>query len=123
MGAAIVFGTSMGAMRVIFGRHFVSDIIFAGIITIAIVMSLYSLLLNPIRRNDARLEKAIERTSFALHKGTGALLAGLGAALAHAGGTLRDIGQRLHGRITSGQQRSPVPVGTEFPFGFADGLP
>jgi lipid A 4'-phosphatase len=110
MGAAVVFGTSVGAMRVIFGRHIVSDIIFAGIITLAIVMGLYSLLLDPIRRNDARLEKAIERTSFALHRGTGALLAGLGTALAHAGGTLRDAGQRPHGRIRSGQQKDPVPV-------------
>jgi len=80
LGAAVVFGASVGAMRVIFGRHFVSDIVFAGIITIAIVMGLYRLLLDPVRRNDARLEKAIERTSVALHQGTGALLAGTGTA-------------------------------------------
>ncbi len=86
-------------MRVIFGRHFISDIIFAGIITIAIVMGLYRLLLDPVRRNDARLEKAIERTSIALHRGTAALLAGAGTALAHAGGTLRHTGQHLHKRI------------------------
>lgn len=99
MGAAVVFGTAVGAMRVIFGRHFVSDVIFAGVITIAIVMGLYRLLLDPVRRNDARLEKAIERTSIALHRGTGALLAAAGAALAHAGGALRQTGQHLHKRI------------------------
>ncbi|MEZ5829173.1 MAG: phosphatase PAP2 family protein [Hyphomicrobiales bacterium] len=99
MGGAVVFGTSVGAMRVIFGRHFVSDIVFAGIITIAIVMAFYRLLIEPVRRNDARLEKAIERTSIALHKATGAALAGAGTALAHAGGTLRHTGQHLHKRI------------------------
>ncbi|MGH6736461.1 MAG: phosphatase PAP2 family protein [Methyloceanibacter sp.] len=99
MGAAVVFGASVGAMRVVFGRHFVSDIVFAGLITIAIVMGFYRLLLDPLRRNDARLERAVERTSVALHKGTGAALAGLGTALAHAGGTLRHTGQHLHKRI------------------------
>lgn len=99
MGAAVVFGAAVGGMRVIFGRHFVSDIIFAGIITIAIVMGLYRLLLDPVRRNDARLEKAIERTSIALHRGIAALLGGAGTVLAHAGGTLRHTGQHLHKRI------------------------
>ncbi|WP_431558752.1 phosphatase PAP2 family protein [Methyloceanibacter sp.] len=99
MGAAVVFGASVGAMRVVFGRHFVSDIVFAGLITIAIVMGFYRLLLDPLRRNDARLERAVERTSVALHKATGAALAGLGAALAHAGGSLRHTGQHLHKRI------------------------
>ena len=69
---ALVFGASVGAMRVIFGRHFVSDTVFAGIVTIAIVMAFYRLLIEPVRRNDARLEMAISRTSIALHKATGA---------------------------------------------------
>ena len=56
----MLFGTAVGGLRVVFGRHFVTDIIFAGVITIAIIMALYSLLLDPIRRNDARLERWIE---------------------------------------------------------------
>ena len=99
MGTAVVFGASVGAMRIVFGRHFVSDVIFAGVITIAIVMALYYLLLNPVRRNDARLERLIERASISLHRNTGALLAGAGTALAHAGGALRHTGQHLHKRI------------------------
>jgi lipid A 4'-phosphatase len=101
MGAAVVFGTSVGAMRVIFGRHFVSDIIFAGIITIAIVMALYFLLLDPVRRNDARMEKLIERFAVSLHRNTAALLSGAGTAMAHAGSTLRHTGQTLHKQIAS----------------------
>jgi lipid A 4'-phosphatase len=99
MGSAVVFGTAVGGMRVIFGRHFVSDVLFAGIITIAIVMACYRLLLDPVRRNDARLEKAIERTSVALHRAGGRILAGAGTVLAYAGSSLRRTGQNLHKRI------------------------
>lgn len=77
MGAAIVFGTGVGTLRIAFGKHFVSDVIFAAVITIAIVMGFYRFLLDPIRRNDARLERAIERTSIRLHSGADALLAAL----------------------------------------------
>src|SRR6476469_9095384 len=47
LGGAVLFGTAVGGLRVVFGRHFVTDIIFAGVITIAIVMALYRLLLDP----------------------------------------------------------------------------
>jgi len=99
LGAAVVFGTLVGGLRMAFGRHFLTDVLFAGVVTILIVAMLYRLLLAPVRRNDARLEKAIERTSVALHKSTGALLARLGTALAHAGGALRQTGRHLHKRI------------------------
>ncbi|HEV7464410.1 MAG TPA: hypothetical protein VGN85_10990 [Methyloceanibacter sp.] len=58
-----------------------------------------SVQLAPARRNDAVLERRIERFSVALHKGMGAVLAGAGAALASAGGTLKDTGQHLHKRV------------------------
>jgi lipid A 4'-phosphatase len=96
---AVVFGAAVSGLRVVFGRHFVTDIVFAGVITILIVVALYRLLLHPARRNDARLEKGIERFSVVLHRGTGALLAGAGAALANAGGTLKETGQNLHKRV------------------------
>ena len=67
--------------------------------TIAIVMALYVLLLDPVRRNDARMEKLIERFAVSLHRNTAALLSGAGTALAHAGNTLRHTGQHLHKRI------------------------
>jgi membrane-associated phospholipid phosphatase len=101
MGTAVVFCASVGAMRIVFGRHFVSDIVFAGILTIAIVMALYYLLLDPVRRNDARMEKLIERFAVSLHRNTGALLTGAGTAMAHAGSTLRQTGQNLHKQIAS----------------------
>ena len=99
LGAAVVFGTAVGSLRVAFGRHFVTDIVFAGLITIAIVLALYRFLLDPVRRNDARLERGLEGISVRLHRGTGALLAGAGAALARAGASLRETGQHLHKRV------------------------
>ena len=99
LGGAVIFGTAVGALRVVFGRHFVSDIVFAGLITIAIVFALYRLLLGPLRRNDARLERGVERVSIGLHRGIGALLGGAGQALATAGTSLRSTGQHLHKRV------------------------
>ena len=51
LGGAVIFGTAVGSLRVVLGRHFVSDIVFAGLITIAIVFALYRLLLDLLRRN------------------------------------------------------------------------
>ena len=82
-----------------FGRHFVSDIVFAGLITIAIVLALQRALLDPVRRNDARLERGLESVSIALHRWIGALLGAAGGALAEAGSSLRSTGQHLHKRV------------------------
>jgi lipid A 4'-phosphatase len=101
MGAAVVFGTSAGALRVASGRHFASDVVFAGVITIIIVIGFYWLLLDPIRRNDARLEQTIERWAIALHKGTGKLLAAADAALARAARVLGRVGRRSSPRDDS----------------------
>ena len=58
-GGAVVFGTAVGALRVVFGRHFVTDVVLAGVITLVVIVALYRLLLDPVRRNDARLERAL----------------------------------------------------------------
>jgi hypothetical protein len=99
LGGAVIFGTAVGSLRVVFGRHFVTDVVFAGIITIAIVMALYRVLLDPARRNDARVERGVERVSIALHRAFGAGLGVLGQALASAGASLRSTGQHLHKRV------------------------
>ncbi len=98
-GGAVVFGTAVGSLRVMFGRHFVSDIVFSGLITIAIVFALYRLLLDPIRRNDARLERGVEWVSIELHRLIGAGLGATGQALASAGTSLRSTGQHLRKRV------------------------
>jgi membrane-associated PAP2 superfamily phosphatase len=98
-GGAVVFGTTVGAMRVVFGRHFVTDIIFAGVITIAIVMGLYRLLLDPVRRNDERMERGITVASRAIHRGLGALLDGAAFVLTLAGWALHEAAQYLRKRV------------------------
>jgi lipid A 4'-phosphatase len=99
LGGAVVFGTAVGSLRVVFGRHFVTDVVLAGVITLAVIVGLYRLLLDPVRRNDARLERGVERVSVALHRLIGAALGGAGQALAGAGATLRSTGQHLHKRV------------------------
>lgn len=95
MGAAFTYGTIVGTLRVVFGRHFLSDVVFAAVLTIAIVMGFYWLLLNPARRNDALLEKAIERAAIKLHKFGGVLISTIGKMLTHVGRTLQSSGRRL----------------------------
>jgi hypothetical protein len=99
LGGAVVFGAAVGSLRVVFGRHFVTDVVFAGLITLVVVVALYRLLLDPLRRNDARLERGIERVSVTLHHLAGAALGATGQALAGAGTTLRSTGQHLHKRV------------------------
>jgi lipid A 4'-phosphatase len=61
-GAAFTFGTGVGLLRVVFGGHFPSDVIFAGIFTFLIVWICYALLYRrPETANaDAAIERAIE---------------------------------------------------------------
>jgi uncharacterized membrane protein YfcA len=99
LGGAVVFGTAVGSLRVVFGRHFVTDVVLAGVITLVVIVALYRLLLDPVRRNDARLERGVERVSVALHRLIGAALGAAGQALAGAGSTLRSTGQHLHKRV------------------------
>lgn len=71
VGVAIVFGAAAGALRIVAGRHFVSDVVFAGIITIAVVLLLYRLLIDPVRRNEERLERGIEGGILFVHRKLG----------------------------------------------------
>ena len=84
-----------GLCGVVFGRHFVTDVVFAGLITLIVVVAFYRLLLDPVRRNDARLE----RVSVALHRLIGAAFGATGRVLAGAGSSLRATGQHLHKRV------------------------
>jgi lipid A 4'-phosphatase len=99
LAGAAIFGTAVGSLRIVFGRHFVTDVVFAGLITLVVVVALYRLLLDPIRRNDARLERGIERVSVVLHRLIGAALGAAGRVLAGAGSSLHSTGQHLHKRV------------------------
>ncbi len=81
LGAAVVYGATVGGLRMVFGRHFFTDIVLSGVITIAVVMALYLRLIDPLRRNDAKVERAIVRTAVVLQGGVAAMLGGIGFVL------------------------------------------
>lgn len=47
IGGALVFGAGIGAIRMMQGAHFASDVVFAGVFTWLVVIALYWLLLGP----------------------------------------------------------------------------
>jgi membrane-associated phospholipid phosphatase len=53
----------MGAIRMLFGGHFFTDVVFAGVITFLIIWLLFNLLYRwqPTRLSDTAIERAIER--------------------------------------------------------------
>ncbi len=67
-GAAIAFGTGVGFLRMVFGGHFASDVIFAGIFTFLIIWGVYALLYRrpETRYADAAIEGAIARFSLSI---------------------------------------------------------
>ena len=97
LGGAVLFGTAVGTLRMAFGRHFLTDVVFAGLVTIIVVCLFHWLLLGGKRRNDTRLEHAVERLGFRLHRLAGFFIAGWGGMLTRTGTSLHKTGQRLRG--------------------------
>ena len=50
-------------MRVVFGRHFLTDVVFGGVVSLLIIVLCQRLIL---RLDDARIEAALERAGFRL---------------------------------------------------------
>jgi lipid A 4'-phosphatase len=61
--AAIAFGSGIGVLRMLFGGHFFTDVVFAGVITFLIIWVGYGLLYRwrVARLSDEAIEQAIER--------------------------------------------------------------
>jgi lipid A 4'-phosphatase len=64
-GAALTLGAGMAAMRVMAGGHFVSDVLFAGILTFLMIWIVHGLIYRwpRTRLSDADVEHAIERVA------------------------------------------------------------
>jgi lipid A 4'-phosphatase len=62
-GAVVLFGTTVGMLRVAFGGHFFSDVVFAGVFTFLIVWLVHGLLYRSMATlfSDEAIERAIER--------------------------------------------------------------
>ena len=62
-------------------------------------MALYLCLIDPVRRNDVRVEHAITRTAAVLHRGVASILNGTGFVLVTAGDCLRAAAAFIRRRI------------------------
>ena len=64
-GAALAFGAAAGGLRMSFGAHFLSDVIFSGVFTFLIIWTVHGLIYRwrPTRITDAQVERAIEWVS------------------------------------------------------------
>ena len=98
--AAALFGATAGGLRIAFGGHFFTDVVFSGVIVVLIVVGMRLLLYD--RKGaptDFRVEHAIGRLGYGLH----ALVRGVARAVAKyarsAFAALRGlIGRHLPGR-------------------------
>jgi membrane-associated PAP2 superfamily phosphatase len=70
-GAAVLFGLGVGALRIVYGGHYFSDVIFAGVVTFFIVWMAYALIYRWSRNRltDAVLERALAGAVAPLHAG------------------------------------------------------
>jgi membrane-associated PAP2 superfamily phosphatase len=61
--AAILFGSGIAVLRMLFGGHFFTDAVFAGVFTFLIIWVVFNLLYRwwPERLSDVAIEQAIER--------------------------------------------------------------
>jgi hypothetical protein len=93
-GGAILFGASVGTLRMAFGGHFFTDVVFAGFFTFLIVWTLHGLLYRwRTRPSDAALEAALKRA----HATAVAPLSDVVARLAIG---MRRVAGRARGRQT-----------------------
>jgi membrane-associated PAP2 superfamily phosphatase len=68
--AALAFGLGVGALRVMFGGHFVSDVLFSGVFTFLIIWLMHGLIYRwrSTRISDAAIEAAMQRLTLPAHR-------------------------------------------------------
>ncbi|MBN8919279.1 MAG: phosphatase PAP2 family protein, partial [Rhizobiales bacterium] len=68
--AALTFGTLTGLLRIVFGGHFLSDVVFAGVLTYLIVWLVHGALYRRRRPwlTDEAIESTIGRLGLALRR-------------------------------------------------------
>lgn len=63
LAGAAVIGVGLSGMRVVFGRHFFTDVVFGGVVTLLVIVLCRRLI---SRLDDARIEAALERAGVKL---------------------------------------------------------
>jgi membrane-associated phospholipid phosphatase len=52
IAAALTFGAATSGLRMAFGGHYLSDVLFAGLFTLLIILGLYRFLIRPERKES-----------------------------------------------------------------------
>lgn len=75
IGAAMTFGTLMALLRVVFGGHFFTDVVFAGALSAMLVWTLHGWLYRwtPRRWSDEKVEQALGDVGDLIREGLGAV--------------------------------------------------
>jgi lipid A 4'-phosphatase len=71
--AAVAFGVSVSALRIVFGGHFFSDAVFAGVAVFLVIWLVHGLIYRwrPTRTSDAAIERLLERVTGPLYRAAG----------------------------------------------------
>jgi lipid A 4'-phosphatase len=74
--AAVAFGASVGALRIVFGGHFFTDVVFAGVSLFIIVWLVHGVIYRwrRTRLSDAAVEQALERLTMPIYRAAAALV-------------------------------------------------
>lgn len=93
-GAAILFGSAVGTLRIAFGGHFFSDVAFSGVITFLVIWATHGLLYRwpATRASEADIDEAIKHLAVAVR-----------TPLMTLTGRVIDVGHRI-GRRLSGDR-------------------
>ena len=86
-GAALLFGVGVSLLRMAFGAHFFTDVVFAGVFTYLMIWLVHGLIYRwrPTRFSDAAVERAIERITLPPYNAVNAMFAAASARLFRRG--------------------------------------
>ncbi len=65
LAGAAVIAVGLSGMRVVFGRHFLTDVVFGGVVTLLVIVLCQRVI---FRLDDARIEAAVERAGLKLRR-------------------------------------------------------
>jgi membrane-associated PAP2 superfamily phosphatase len=86
-GAAFLFGVGVSALRLIFGAHFFSDVVFSGVFTYLIIWFMHGLIYRwrPTRFSDDAVERLIEHIALPLYNAVNTMCSAARARLFRRG--------------------------------------
>jgi membrane-associated PAP2 superfamily phosphatase len=75
--AAVAFGAGVGVMRIVFGGHFFTDVVFAGVLIFLVTWLVHGVLYRwrPTRIADSTVERALERLSLPIWRAASNIVA------------------------------------------------